>query len=65
MARKLTEIVFLYCSNLRPQWMTTSMEDDLIGRQPQWQTTSMEDDLIGRQHQWQTTLMEDDHNRAS
>ena len=52
MARKLTEIVFLYCSNLRPQWMTNSMEDDqddIIGRRPQWKTTSLEDNINGRQ----------------
>ena len=30
----------------RPQWKTTSMEDD--GRKPQWKTTLMEDDLNER-----------------
>ena len=36
----------------RPQWKTTSMEDDLNRRRPQGKTTSMEDDLNGRRHQW-------------
>jgi hypothetical protein len=45
------------------RWKTTSMEDDLNGRQPQWKTTSMEDDLNGRRPQWKTTSMEDNLNR--
>ena len=32
-------------------WKTTSMLNDLNGRQPQWKTTSMEDDPNGRQPQ--------------
>ena len=30
----------------------------LNGRRPQWKTTSMEDNLNGRQPQWKKTLME-------
>ena len=57
-----------------PQWKTTSMEDNLNGRQrtsieqdfngrwPQWKTTSIEDNLYGRQPRWKTTLMEDNLN---
>ena len=29
------------------KWKTTSMEDNLNGRQPKWKVNSMEDDLIG------------------
>ena len=36
------------------------MKDVLNGRRPQWKTTSIEDDLNGRRPQWKTTLMEDD-----
>ena len=40
--------------------LDTSMEDNLNGGRPQWKTTSMEDDLLKddlneRQPQWKTT----------
>ena len=55
--RKLTlsclasQVCFELGTNLngrRPQWKTTSIEDDLKVRQPQWKKTSMEDDINGR-----------------
>ena len=51
-------------SRRRPQWKTTSVEDDLTGRQThwkryQWKTTSLEDNLGGRRPQWKTTSVGD------
>ena len=43
-------------------WKTTSMKDDLNGRQPQWKTKAMEDDLKEGQAQWIMTSMEDNVN---
>ena len=44
----------------QPLSKTTSMEDDLNGRRTQWKTNSMEDELNGRRSQWKTTKMEED-----
>ena len=40
------------------------MEKDQNGRRPQWKTTSMEDNLNERQPHWKTTSMEYDHNES-
>ena len=42
---------------------TTSMEDDINGRQPQWKMNSMEDDQNWRLPKWKTALMEDNFCR--
>ena len=35
----------MFTPAIGPQWKTTSIEDDLNGRQTQWNTTSIEDNL--------------------
>ena len=45
-----------YTSVLK-KWKTTSMEDNLSGRQPQWKITSVEDDISGKGPQWKMTLL--------
>ena len=44
------------------KWKTTSMKDNLNGRQPRWKRNTMEEDPNGRRPQWKTTTMEDNQN---